>query len=450
MSNVQLLPRTLSFLRLPGRPAQHLVGRFRSFLALRKLVQAEEGNPELQRFFSQTFLGRKKLQDKSKLVGGLLPLSLPSRLKLFGHNREEGPERCLAKARAAVDAVLVGPQHAKWQCSTLHFSWLQIEARATSPAVNMSSTTMSNNYRDCNGVYSPTKHETIAHVRNVLRKNFSNILEDYRQITTWYQDQNITGTSVVKSGKWTKFPVLSYAKFHEEANWTFTQQLLQSEELAPYLAKGLGSCYFSRLQGKTHIREHYGPTNGRVRVHLGLEIPGENGGLGTRGSATAGVGDHRATSVYGQDSTVAAAEVEEAARVDVEHQQQNQHCFLRVGDSCYPWIQGDILAFDDSFYHGVYLDSGDGNATNSSSERENVRGTSARIKTSFGNKSKSPASERTDENLVRGVLVLDIYHPDLTFAERRFLEQMEQINAKFLPKAQNWSQISNARGSFAH
>ena len=68
-----------------------------------------------------------------------------------------------------------------------------------------------------------------------------------------------------------------------------------------------GSAYFSRMSGRSRLRPHCGPTNARLRVHVGLSVP-------------AGAG-------------------------------------LRVGDGLGSWVVGGAIAFDDSFEHEVWNDS---------------------------------------------------------------------------------------------
>lgn len=65
--------------------------------------------------------------------------------------------------------------------------------------------------------------------------------------------------------------------------------------------------YFSVLAPHSHISAHTGPTNMRVRCHLGIEVP--------------------------------------------------QGCRLRVGDQTLTWRSGKCLIFDDSFNHEVWNDS---------------------------------------------------------------------------------------------
>jgi aspartate beta-hydroxylase len=67
----------------------------------------------------------------------------------------------------------------------------------------------------------------------------------------------------------------------------------------------VGLTYISRMRAGTHIRAHRGPTNLRVRCHLGIEVP---------------EGD----------------------------------CAIRVGDETRSWEQGKCLVFDDHFEHEAW------------------------------------------------------------------------------------------------
>jgi aspartate beta-hydroxylase len=92
-------------------------------------------------------------------------------------------------------------------------------------------------------------------------------------------------------------------------------------------ATSAGLVYFATLAPGTHLEPHCGPTNARLRCHLGLRVP--------------------------------------------------EGCALRVGDEVRGWEEGRCVVFDDSFEHEVWH-----------------RGTE-----------------------VRSVLVLDVWHPDLTHEE---------------------------------
>ena len=69
-----------------------------------------------------------------------------------------------------------------------------------------------------------------------------------------------------------------------------------------------GSHFFSRLSPGTHLSAHCGPSNLRLRCHLGLVVPD-----GVR---------------------------------------------IRVGDEVREWRQGECLVFDDSFEHEVWHEGG--------------------------------------------------------------------------------------------
>jgi aspartyl/asparaginyl beta-hydroxylase (cupin superfamily) len=94
-----------------------------------------------------------------------------------------------------------------------------------------------------------------------------------------------------------------------------------------------GLIYFSRMKPGTHIAAHRGPTNIRLRCHLGIQVP---------------KGD----------------------------------CGLRVGDETRGWSEGECIVFDDYFEHEAW--------------------------------NHTPHA--------RIVLIVDIWHPDLSPAEVRLLE----------------------------
>jgi len=71
----------------------------------------------------------------------------------------------------------------------------------------------------------------------------------------------------------------------------------------------LGYVYFSVLTPGSHIASHCGPSNVRLRAHLGLVVP-------------------------------------------------NGECSLRVGPEKRAWQEGKVLLFDDSFDHEVIHDGG--------------------------------------------------------------------------------------------
>lgn len=104
----------------------------------------------------------------------------------------------------------------------------------------------------------------------------------------------------------------------------------------PEIMAGAGAVYLSWLEPDTHIVPHFGPTNTRLRVHLGVKVP-----TGPK---------------------------------------------LRVKDQYLTWQEGKCLVFDDSFEHEVW----------------------------------NPSSEH------RVVLLIDIFHPDLSAEDRAAIPQGQQ------------------------
>ncbi len=98
-----------------------------------------------------------------------------------------------------------------------------------------------------------------------------------------------------------------------------------------------GLIYVSRMRGGTHIAAHRGPTNLRLRCHLGIQVP-------------------------------------------------NGDCAIRVGDDTRRWREGACLVFDDYFEHEAW--------------------------------------NRTTEDRI--VLIVDLWHPQLSADEVRLLEGLHR------------------------
>ena len=73
---------------------------------------------------------------------------------------------------------------------------------------------------------------------------------------------------------------------------------------------GLVSAFFSIHTPGTHLPRHYGPTNGMITCHLGLQVP-----------------------------------------------QDRQGCRINIDDADYNWDEGKFLIFDDTYYHEVWNDT---------------------------------------------------------------------------------------------
>ena len=100
------------------------------------------------------------------------------------------------------------------------------------------------------------------------------------------------------------------------------------------IARRSSHSFLSVLEPGTHILPHCGPSNYRLRLQLGLSVPGEK-------------------------------------------------CRIRVGDQTRAWVSGKCLVIDDAFEHEVWND--------------------------------------TDEERI--ILIVDIWHPDFSDAEVRWMEE---------------------------
>ena len=164
-------------------------------------------------------------------------------------------------------------------------------------------------------------------IASILEKNFPLIREEVlRNIRSdQFHDE---AEPIDRSGRWTVFMLYEAGRKHEQncALCPFLSQLLDSN---PDITDSNPMIYLSQLAPGTKVAPHRGPTNTRVRCHLGISIP---------------QGD----------------------------------CGMRVGSSRLVWEEGKCIVFDDSFEHEVW--------------------------------------NETDEPRI--VLLLDLWHPDLSRLER--------------------------------
>eukprot|EP00929_Paragymnodinium_shiwhaense_P044079 TRINITY_DN22615_c0_g1_i3.p1 TRINITY_DN22615_c0_g1~~TRINITY_DN22615_c0_g1_i3.p1 ORF type:complete len:186 (+),score=26.11 TRINITY_DN22615_c0_g1_i3:67-624(+) len=155
---------------------------------------------------------------------------------------------------------------------------------------------------------------------------------------TSYSDVNTK--SLTTKGEWRKVPLWSYGRRYEEhlKQCPVTDEVLKKLPLC----NALGSAYFSIVSGGSDIKPHFGPTNARLRYHLGLDVP----------------------------------------KVDA---------YIAIADGMYRWAEGRVIAFDDSYIHAVRHSEGD----------------------------------------ARRILIVDVYHPELTREERQVLEELEGVHRQF-------------------
>lgn len=151
----------------------------------------------------------------------------------------------------------------------------------------------------------------------------------------------------VSSGKWSWMSLYGIGGKNE----TFCKILPRTAKIveSTRLCVPFGFAFVSRIQPQTHIEQHTGSSNLRIRMHLGIEVPKyENGNSG---------------------------KLFESA--------------IRVGTEKKSWKQDEVMTFDDSFEHEVDYKSGNS----------------------------------------RTVLIVDIWHPDMTQAEISIFS--EDIFGKF-------------------
>jgi hypothetical protein len=160
---------------------------------------------------------------------------------------------------------------------------------------------------------------------------------------------------IQRTGNWTIFTLFESGK-RNDANCARCPVTASIVERYAATQSILSMVYFSILSPGTHIAAHTGPTNMRLRCHLGIEVP--------RG------------------------------------------CELRVADKTLTWREGKCLVFDDSFLHEVW----------NVSDRRRV------------------------------ILVVDLWHPDLSDKERSLIEGLHRYAyAHAIDLSGYWTKNEHAR-----
>lgn len=114
--------------------------------------------------------------------------------------------------------------------------------------------------------------------------------------------------AVNRTGSWDVFMLFERGRKHED-NCLRCPAITAVVEAHPTMRTLGGLIYVSRMKPETHIAPHRGPTNLRLRCHLGIEIPEGN-------------------------------------------------CGLRVSGETRRWKEGRCLLFDDSFEHEAWNHTG--------------------------------------------------------------------------------------------
>ena len=155
-----------------------------------------------------------------------------------------------------------------------------------------------------------------AHAK-LLKQNWKTIRKEARRILKTGQEDGRNATAVAAaSGFALEGAGVHYQRsWHEFSLWAFGRQKVDNCKRTPFTCGLLanmaeatrttvGDIKFSLMQPGTVVRPHTGPSNQRIRVHLGLDVPSEG-------------------------------------------------CEITVAGDTKGWEEGGLLIFDDSFEHSV-------------------------------------------------------------------------------------------------
>lgn len=149
--------------------------------------------------------------------------------------------------------------------------------------------------------YDPARFDflrTFEAQAGVIAEELENLLRiDAAQIKPWKSD-------ALAVGGWSKFFFWFKAVRNPHAATLCPRTAALFDDLTVATSMPLGNICFSVIEPQTHIKAHCGPTNTRLRCHLGIVVP--------------------------------------------------EGATLRVGTQERPWRQGEWLVFDDSFEHEAH------------------------------------------------------------------------------------------------
>ena len=184
-------------------------------------------------------------------------------------------------------------------------------------------------------------HETkIQNQLKVIKQHWESIRDEALKV---YDDKNggffiDESESLKDTGYWGEFNLFVQGREKAEncAKTPLTCSLIRN--IPEIKSNRRGQVKFSVMKSGTHVHAHSGPTNCRLRAHLGLQVPANPDPNGTK---------------------------------------------LRVADQILHWQNGEMFVFDDSFDHEVW--------------------------------------HNHPENLPRIILILDLWHPELSNEKRATL-----------------------------
>ncbi|KAK3580820.1 hypothetical protein CHS0354_025165 [Potamilus streckersoni] len=162
---------------------------------------------------------------------------------------------------------------------------------------------------------------------NIIKNEFKIVYDNH--VDRWRNN-------VTAHGKWSIFSIINQGRTLTE-NITLCPNTFKIISSLPNLMQKnvFGNVAFSVVEPGTHIFPHYGPTNIRLRCHLGLITP--------------------------------------------------KTCYMKVAEEIVTWEDGKCLVFDDSYLHSV-------------------------------------EHAGTEEDGIRAILMIDLWHPDITEEEQQILD----------------------------
>ncbi|XP_072014139.1 aspartate beta-hydroxylase domain-containing protein 2-like [Amphiura filiformis] len=110
----------------------------------------------------------------------------------------------------------------------------------------------------------------------LLENTFSTIWEEFTEVYEDFLQGDTTGwlSNLVPTGQWSVFHLYNQGNKVISNCIRCPNTARTLEKLGTFMCNiAFGNATFTVLQAGTHITEHYGPCNLRIRCHLGLQIP---------------------------------------------------------------------------------------------------------------------------------------------------------------------------------
>ena len=155
----------------------------------------------------------------------------------------------------------------------------------------------------------------IGNELHMISQNWKKISEEALMIFNLKLYQN-EGENLRDTGRWAQYELYRQGR-KVERNCKHAPNTCSLIDTIPQISKNRrGQVKFSWMEAGTHVHAHSGPTNCRLRAHLGLKVP--------------------------ENSPMASNQISSK---------------LRVAQEYLTWKNGEIFIFDDSFDHEVWHDN---------------------------------------------------------------------------------------------